>query len=188
MILSTRRLTKDAITDSIKENIPTRIAFKVPDRRCSKLILDRDGAEQLLEHGDLLYTDGGSLIRILGAFVDAPEVDTINEFISKQKGYQRPYVLPDPYKEDDSFDTYEVDMRHLDPLFEEVARTVVLTQQADTGMIQRRFLIGYNRVYRLMLQMEEAGIVSGILDARHREVLIHDEMSLEKIFSQYLDN
>ncbi len=98
MILSTRQLTKETITDSIKDNIPTRISFKMPDKKCSQLILDCDGAEQLLGCGDLLYTDGGPLIRIQGAYVDTYEVDCVNEFISNQKGYEKPFELPDPYE------------------------------------------------------------------------------------------
>ena len=64
-----------------------------------------------------------------------------------------------------------MDIRHLDPIFEEVARPVVLTQHTSTGMIQRRFCIGYNRAYRLMIQLEEAGIVSRVQGDRPRDVM-----------------
>ena len=48
---------------------------------------------------------------------------------------------------------------NLDPLFEEAARAIVVSQQGSTSMIQRRLSIGYNRAGRLMDQMEKAGIV-----------------------------
>ena len=53
----------------------------------------------------------------------------------------------------------DVDMNHLDPMLEEVAKLVVSTQQGSTSMIQRKFSIGYNRAGRLMDQLEKAGIV-----------------------------
>lgn len=53
-----------------------------------------------------------------------------------------------------------VDMKHLDPLFSEVARFVVLSQSASTAQVQRKFSTGYNRAGRIMDQLEATGIVS----------------------------
>ena len=41
-------------------------------------------------------------------------------------------------------------MGRLDPLFEDVARLVVMHQQGSTSLIQRTFAIGYNRAGRIM--------------------------------------
>ncbi|MBR5635164.1 MAG: DNA translocase FtsK, partial [Prevotella sp.] len=71
-----------------------------------------------------------------------------------------------------------------DPLFEEVARAVVMTQQGSTSMIQRRFSIGFNRAGRLMDQLHEAGIVGVAQGAKPREVLISDENSLNALFAR----
>ena len=184
MILSTRRLTKDIITDSLKQNIPTRISFRVPERKHSQIILERDGAEQLLGNGDMLYSDGGFPLRIQGAFVDTKEVDDINEFISKQQGYPKTYVLPNPNNDDIHDDFYLIDSANLDPLFENVALDIVLTQLGSTTLIQRRFSIGYNRAFRLMDQLEKAGIVGKDQGSKPREVLIADEMSLNVILAK----
>lgn len=73
------------------------------------------------------------------------------------------------------------DVRSFDPLFEEAARSVVLTQQPSTAMIQRRFSIGYNRAGRLMDQFERAGIVSPSYGSKSREVLLRDEYELDII-------
>ena len=72
---------------------------------------------------------------------------------------------------------------NLDPLFEDAARAIVLTQQGSTSMIQRRFAIGYNRAGRLMDQMEKAGIVGAAQGSKPREVLISDEMGLDSLLS-----
>ena len=71
----------------------------------------------------------------------------------------------------------------LDPLFEEAARAIVVTQQGSTSMIQRRLSIGYNRAGRLMDQLEKAGIVGAAKGSKPREVLISDEVSLDNMLT-----
>lgn len=66
-----------------------------------------------------------------------------------------------------------------DPLFEEAARLIVVHQQGSVSLIQRKFVIGYNRAGRLMDQLEMAGIVGPALGTAPREVVIVDIFSLE---------
>ena len=182
MIISTKRPTNDIITGAIKANFPTRIAFRLPERIDSQVILDCDGAEELLGNGDLLFRAGKSIdcIRIQCAFVDTLEVARINKFISCQEGYTSSYELPDPY-----YYVNDVDMTHLDPLFEDAARLIVMTQEGSTSLILRKFAIGYNRAGRLMDQLEKAGVVGKAHGSKPREVLIMDEMSLENLLAQW---
>jgi S-DNA-T family DNA segregation ATPase FtsK/SpoIIIE len=77
----------------------------------------------------------------------------------------------------------EVDMTHLDPLFDDAARLIVFNHIGSTSLIQRKFAIGYNRANRLMDQLEKAGIVGAAYGSRPREVLIHDEYSLNNLLS-----
>lgn len=186
LVISTKRPTNDIITGSIKANIPTRIAFRLPERVDSQVILDCDGAEELLGNGDMLFRAGKSIdcIRVQGAFVDTAEVECLNQFISKQRGYSYPFELPDPYFDEVEYgESRDVDMQHLDPMFEDAARLIVLTQEGSTSLIQRKFAIGYNRAGRLMDQLEKAGIVGAAHGSKPREVLIQDEMSLEDLLS-----
>ena len=189
MIISTKRPTNDIITGAIKANFPTRIAFRLPERIDSQAILDCDGAEELLGNGDMLFRAGKSIdcIRVQCAFVDTPEVNRICQFVSQQQGYISPFELPDPYFDDTEYgESHDVDMQHLDPLFEDAARLIVMTQEGSTSLIQRKFAIGYNRAGRLMDQLEKAGIVGAAHDSRPREVLIMDEMSLENLLSELI--
>ena len=188
MIISTKRPTNDIITGAIKTNFPTRIAFRLPERIDSQVILDCDGAEDLLGNGDMLFRAGKSIdcIRVQCAFVDTPEVNRICQFVSQQQGYISPFELPDPYFDDTEYgESHDVDMQHLDPLFEDAARLIVMTQEGSTSLIQRKFAIGYNRAGRLMDQLEKAGIVGAAHGSRPREVLIMDETSLENLLSQW---
>ena len=187
MIISTKRPTNDIITGAIKANFPTRIAFRLPEHIDSQVILDCDGAEELLGNGDMLFRAGKSIdcIRVQCAFVNTPEVKRINEFISCQEGYTSSFELPNPYYDGGESYANDVDMTHLDPLFEEAARLIVKEQRCSCGLIMRKFAIGYNRVIRLMNQLEKAGIVGVSYGSTLRDVLITDDRTLEYILSHW---
>lgn len=187
MIISTKRPTNDIITGTIKSNFSTRISFRVPESVDSRVILDREGAERLLGNGDMLYVNGGEPVRVQCAYIDTLETERICQFISQQQGYISPFELPDPYFDENEYggESRDVDMQHLDPMFEDAARLIVREQSGSTSLIQRKFAIGYNRAGRLMDQLEKAGIVGAAHGSRPREVLIMDDMSLENLLSQW---
>lgn len=186
MIIATQRPTTNIITGTIKANFPGRIAFRVGAMIDSRTILDRPGAQQLVGRGDMLYLNGGEPTRVQCAFVDTPEVERINQFIAQQQGYMSAYELPEPDTDDgEGGESRDVDMQHLDPMFEDAARLIVREQSGSTSLIQRKFAIGYNRAGRLMDQLEKAGIVGAAHGSKPREVLIMDEMSLENLLSQW---
>ena len=184
MIIATQRPTTNIITGTIKANFPSRIAFRVGAMIDSRTILDRPGAQQLVGRGDMLYLNGGEPVRVQCAFVDTPEVERINKFISDQQGYLSAFELPEPDTDDgEGSESRDVDMQHLDPMFEDAARLIVREQSGSTSLIQRKFAIGYNRAGRLMDQLEKAGIVGAAHGSKPREVLITDENSLENLLS-----
>src|SRR5574344_458827 len=185
MVIATQRPTTTIITGNIKANFPGRMAFKVSSMMDSRIILDRPGANQLIGRGDMLFLSGNEPIRVQCAFVDTPEVDRINKYISQQQGYPGPFELPEPDSPNDEggMGAESMDLQHVDPLFEEAARLIVINQQGSTSLIQRKFAIGYNRAGRLMDQLEKAGIVGAAQGSKPREVMITDENSLEQLLS-----
>ena len=186
MVIATQRPTTTIITGNIKANFPARIAFKVSAGIDSKTILDRTGAQQLIGRGDMLFLNGAEPVRVQCAFVDTPEVERINEFIADQQSYGEPFELPEPdMPEADMGDggSRDVDMQHLDPLFEDAARLIVREQSGSTSLIQRKFAIGYNRAGRQMDQLEKAGVVGAAMGSKPREVMIQDEVSLNNLLN-----
>jgi len=184
MVIATQRPTTKIITGNIKANFPGRIAFKVSSRIDSMTILDRTGANQLIGRGDMLYSAGSDPIRVQCAFVDTPEVERINKYVAEQPGPVEPLELPEPATDEGGAGGgASIDAHNLDPMFEEAAHAIVISQQGSTSMIQRRFSIGYNRAGRLMDQLEEAGIVGPAQGSKPREVLITDITSLDNLLA-----
>jgi DNA segregation ATPase FtsK/SpoIIIE, S-DNA-T family len=182
MIIATQRPSTNIITGSIKANFPARVAFKVSSMIDSRTILDCPGANQLIGRGDMLISQGSDLVRIQCAFVDTPEIDNICKHIEGQRGFPSPFYLPEvDVANGADTDMSGVDLTQRDPMFEEAARLLVIHQQGSTSMIQRKFSIGYNRAGRIVDQLEAAGILGPPDGSKPRQMLVQDELQLERI-------
>ncbi len=181
LIIATQRPSVDVITGIIKANFPARIAYLVASKIDSRTILDASGAEQLLGNGDMLFLPSGSPkpTRIQNAFISTDEVDNVCNFIGKQDGYSKPYLLPSINDEKDSCNSIAAEDR--DPLFEDAARLVIQHQQASVSLVQRRLKVGYARAGRIIDELEDAGIVGPNEGSKARLVLLDSEADLERI-------
>src|SRR5205823_4106407 len=137
LIIATQRPSVNIITGTIKANFPARIGFKVSSKIDSRTILDAGGAEQLIGKGDMLISYNGDLVRLQCAFVDTPEVDKIVDFISDQKGYPQPFLLPE-YVDEKEMESRDFDSGDRDSMFEEAAKLIVANQVGSTSLLQRR--------------------------------------------------
>lgn len=181
VIVATQRPSTNVITGIIKANFPARMAFKVASGVDSKTILDTPGAQQLIGRGDMLISNSAPMVRVQCAFIDTPEVEKICEYIARQPYAQGAYMLPEPTsgKNGNSEGEGGGDITgERDPLFAEVARMVVKTNNASTSSVQRTYSIGYNRAGRIMDQLEAAGVVGPATGGKPRSVIM-DPISLE---------
>ncbi len=180
LVLATQRPSVDVITGLIKANIPTRIAFQVSAKVDSRTILDQNGAESLLSHGDMLYLPLGTSTpdRVHGAFVSDREVHAVVE--SLKGGTAPAYVdevltgpqggLPGEEPAEGAGGDAEANGEQ-DPLYDEAVRIVTESRRASVSGVQRRLKIGYNRAARLVESMEAAGLVGQLQSNGSREVL-----------------
>ena len=83
VVVSTQRPRKDVISELIKVNIPSYVAFATTCLGDSKMILNASGAEKLQGAGDALFLPIGAPTptRVQCCFVEDREVDRVCEFI-----------------------------------------------------------------------------------------------------------
>ena len=55
-----------------------------------------------------------------------------------------------------------------DPLFDDVKKFVQQQKVASCSMIQRRFMLGFNRAGTILEQLEQAGIISSMKNGQRK--------------------
>ncbi len=170
LILATQRPSVDVLTGVIKANIPCRIAFRVIQKNDSRTVLDMNGAEKLLGHGDMLYLQPGRAlpVRVHGSFIDVDECEAIAAHWRQYEGTTEEISLQEN-PAGGGMVTGE------DDLYDAARSVVVLHQSGSTSLLQRRLRIGYTRAGRLMDMLEEAGVVGPFTGSKARDVLIKPE-------------
>ncbi|MCR5565755.1 MAG: DNA translocase FtsK, partial [Clostridiales bacterium] len=187
LIVATQRPSVDVITGLIKANIPSRIAFKTASSVDSRTILDRNGAEQLLGWGDMLYVPTGSFAptRVQGCFLSDEEVNRIAKHVKDANPstydpdiLERLDELANGGENGGGADIIinSSDMSGGDGgLFEQAVEFAIQDGQISTSTLQRRLKIGYARAGRLTDEMEERGIVAAKDGSKPRKCLITRE-------------
>jgi S-DNA-T family DNA segregation ATPase FtsK/SpoIIIE len=79
IIACTQRTSVDIVNGVVKSNFPTRISLKLPSKQDSRVILDSNGAENLLGKGDMLIksNDSDSLSRYHGPYVGMNDIEMV---------------------------------------------------------------------------------------------------------------
>jgi len=176
LILSTQRPSADVITGIIKTNISERIALSVHSGLDSRIIIDQQGAEELLGNGDMLYkaADASSPVRIQGVYVSDAEIkNVVNYFI--MSGYVAKYadifVVGTEENGYETADTFELS----DPLYPEVERYVRTQSTVSASYLQRRFGLGFQRAAKIIDMLEQNGVISGSKGSKPRDVLVYNQ-------------
>jgi S-DNA-T family DNA segregation ATPase FtsK/SpoIIIE len=160
----------------IKANFPSRIAFQVASKVDSRTILDMNGAEALLGHGDMLFLPAGKPepYRVHAPWLSEPEASRVADYW-RARAPQKPELSIE--------DQIEAEAEGIDgdddELVPEAVRLVITHQQGSTSLLQRRLKVGYSRASRLMDKLEAMGIVGPFMGSKARDVLV-DESQLEE--------
>lgn len=181
MIIATQRPDVKVITGKIKNNLPTRIAFKVTSQIDSRTILDRKGAETLIGQGDMLFLNNGApdIIRAQGAYIPDDEIEAVVEAL-KVNG--PPQYAEDVQAEIDADSAEEGDEisegeggKYSDPMTVKAINAIRVSGKASTSLLQRKLGIGYGRAAKIIDELEERGLI-GPADATGKRELFLDNL------------
>ena len=177
LMVATQRPSVDVVTGLIKANIPSRVALMTSSQADSRVVLDMNGAEKLVGHGDMLFAPANASkpTRLQGAWVTEQEIHEVCGFIRGQREvvYEHsveglglpPLERPDgPGGGAGSGDDEE--------LLNQAAELVIRSQLGSTSMLQRKLKVGFARAGRLMDLLEEQGVVGEGQGSKARDVLI----------------
>ncbi|HJH33707.1 MAG TPA: DNA translocase FtsK [Ligilactobacillus aviarius] len=170
LLVATQRPSVDVITGTMKNNIPTRIAFMVSSQVDSRTIIDSAGAEKLLGRGDMLYLGNGKSqpIRLQGTYINDDKIDEIVDFVKKQG---KPHYAFDP----DNLKKKELNHEKEDELLPRVLEYIVNEETTSTSKLQRVFSIGYNRAARIIEELEKKQYISPAHGSKPRKVFLTEE-------------
>ncbi|MFZ4694646.1 MAG: DNA translocase FtsK 4TM domain-containing protein [Verrucomicrobiia bacterium] len=174
IVVATQTPRAQVVTGTIKANLPSKIAFRVSSKVDSRVILDENGAENLLGKGDMMFKsfDSATLRRAQGAFVSDDEVRLAVEHCAKQ--------APASYDDEvvghvSGATSIEGDDEVSEEDEELLARCIEVIRQerrASTSLLQRRLRLGYTRAARIMDTLEQRGVVGPVQGAKDREILL----------------
>ena len=167
LIVATQRPSVDIVTGTIKNNIPTRVAFMVSSQVDSRTIIDTSGAERLLGKGDMLYLGSGQShpIRLQGCFVSSQEVDRVTDFVRNQEPPQYAFQPGSLLKKVNQLEKQ-------DKLMPQVLAYIAKEKTISTSKLQRVFSIGYNRASKLIDALEQHNYISGQQGSKPRDVYL----------------
>jgi S-DNA-T family DNA segregation ATPase FtsK/SpoIIIE len=176
LVVATQRPSVDVVTGLIKANIPSRIALMTSSQADSRVILDMNGAEKLVGHGDMLFAPASASkpARLQGAWVTEQEIHDATSFIREQRevSYEQHVEglgLPPTEAELAAGGSGSGDD---DDLLAQAAELVIRSQLGSTSMLQRKLKVGFARAGRLMDLLEEQGVVGPSQGSKARDVLI----------------
>ncbi len=172
LILATQTPRAEIVTGPIRANMPSRIAYTVQNSQESRIILDENGAENLLGNGDMMvkyqklnntqlfrahgpYASNDDVKNVVNAWIEnagEPEyVEGVTEFVDEEEAQE---AVADAGKEagalDSKFDAI------VDWIRTELAAS---TKPLSISEIQTTHSVGYNRAKRIHRQLQQEGII-----------------------------
>jgi DNA segregation ATPase FtsK/SpoIIIE, S-DNA-T family len=174
LVVATQRPSVDVVTGLIKANIPSRVALMTSSQADSRVILDMNGAEKLVGHGDMLFAPSSlsKPVRLQGAWVTEQEIREITGSIRAQREAVYEHTVEGLGLPPAADGGDERGLGSDDDLLEQAAELVIRSQLGSTSMLQRKLKVGFARAGRLMDLLEDQGIVGPSQGSKARDVLV----------------
>ncbi len=181
-IIGTSQISGFSLPGDLLSMFGHRAIFRLNSREDYRKFFDTTRIDVTFESGMFLYNDSGKVKNGKTILIPISDIEKLVNFIGSQDSSSQAYLLPE-FIDYNAFKEYDFDANVRDPLFEDAAKLIVISQSGSTALLQRRMKLGYNRAGRLMDQLEAAGIVGPNQGSIVREVLIKTDEELLPHFS-----
>ncbi len=172
LILATQTPRAEIVTGPIRANMPSRIAYTVQNSQESRIILDENGAENLLGNGDMIvkyqklnntqsfrahgpYASNDDVHAVVQAWIDRagePEyVEGVTEFIDEEEAEET-------VNANDAGSAGSLDAK-FDAIVDWIRNDLGNTTKLSISEIQTTHAVGYNRAKRIHRQLQTEGII-----------------------------
>ncbi len=201
LVLATQRPSVDVISGTIKNNLPTRMVFRLALASDSRTVTGQGGAEKLLGNGDMQLMLPTETIRMQGAFVGGSEIRNVVKFVTEHNvGYfdeeiEQEFNKDEEVEEEKNDDARRNSRRNKLPI--EFFKGLEIGLQGELiskSMLQGRFGIGFPKSSNIFESMKARGLLATAEGSNKGCKLLlsreqFDEMLEESDFTQEdLDN
>ncbi len=172
LILATQTPRAEIVTGPIRANMPSRIAYTVQNSQESRIILDENGAENLLGNGDMIvkyqklnntqsfrahgpYASNDDVHAVVQSWIDRagdPEyVEGVTEFVDEEEAEET-------VNANDKGSSGSLDAK-FDAIVDWIRNDLGAAKRLSISEIQTTHAVGYNRAKRIHRQLQSEGII-----------------------------
>ncbi len=172
LVVATQTPRANVVTGTIKTNLPCKISLRVASKIDSRVILDENGAENLLGKGDMIYKSAESSVmqRAQGAFISDDEVKIIVESCAKQVPASYDVEIHEKLSKPASSNGEEASEED-EEVVQKCIEVIKQERRASVSLMQRRLRLGYTRAARIMDLLEDRGMVGPSNGSKDRDIL-----------------
>ena len=164
LVMATSRPDARIVSGRLKANIPGRLAFRVYQKEDSRTLLDKYGAEKLIERGDALLKDADAMTsRLQTPYISDNAIkQVVDSAIARYPGRQCADGIASTAAAKEDYES----------MYARAIDLVRTTRRASISWLQRKLNIGYQEAARLIDQLEERGIIGPAREDGPREILL----------------
>lgn len=189
MVLSTSSFSTRKLRDDVIPMFPCRAAFKVISSADSRVLLDKNGAENLEAPYEMIYKDMICTSKCKACFVPFEEVkQVLNSSKSKYSLLgDNAERIGDNTEQRTNKNQTTVEDRDEARMCDSAAKIVIESGYASVSLLQRRLNLGYPVASRLLDSLEKQGLIGPFNGSKPRKVLLTLDEWNNRSDSSFLD-
>ena len=175
IIVATSNIDANFFKIGFINSFSNRICFKARSERDSRLLLDKNGAQNLERYEFYFNSTVNEFDGKYKSYkVDEQNLRDLIDYIIREQPvkYEKSNDITSVIQEETKVDTNE---EFDEPLYDQIVEFAIQTGKVSAALLQRRFKVGYNRAAHIVDLLEERGIIGPANGSKPRDVLIKIE-------------